>query len=202
MEEVEIRTQVDEKDIDTVLENLKSNGFSCKKTVVQHDMVFDKPDASLFKNGCKIRYRIEGDKRELTYKGTMLGSSEISKRTETNIPVGNVNEEVVKEFLSALGYPLLFQVKKERKVFAVKDVEISVDKWPIIGYLVEIEGPEEKIKKVAKLVAPNHVFGNKRLKDYFSMEIEKQQKPLSQLISEYEKETGFYLGNLALSLGI
>lgn len=202
MEEVEIRTKIDSQDKDEVISNLLNLGFVLKKKTVQHDIIFDKENAELFKSGCKIRLRIEDGKKELTYKGTMLGSSLVSKRTELNVEMNDVDTTGINEFLTALGFPMLFQIKKERLVYSNGEVEVCFDEWPIIGCLMEIEGNEEKIIKLSQNVAPKYIFDNSRLKKFFLDKMDETNKTLDQLINEYEKQTGFKLGNLALSLGL
>lgn len=202
MQEIEIRSHIEDKDKNDIIKNLEKLGFKQAKKIVQHDIMFDKPDASLFKSGCKIRYRIEGDKKEITYKGSLLGSDKISKRTELNIALKDANLQDVNDFFTSLGYPMLFQVKKDRLVYNLDGVSISFDDWPIIGCLMEIEGDEEKIKTIAEKVAPKYEFKNLRLKEYFLDKMQKTGKTIDELIQEYEKTSGFILGNLALSLGL
>lgn len=202
MEEVEIRTRLTAFDKDEVISKLLDLGFVLKKKTIQHDIIFDKEDAELFKNGCKIRLRIEDGKAELTYKGTMLGSTLVSKRTELNVSLDKVDIDGMNEFLTALGFPMLFQIKKERLLYSNGDIEVCFDEWPIIGCLLEIEGKEEKIRELSQKVAPKYTFDNSRLKKFFLDKMNETNKTLDQLVNEYEKQTGFKLGNLALSLGL
>lgn len=51
-------------------------------------------------------------------------------------------------------------------------------------------------------VAPDHVFQNLRLRHYFQQKMDETHKTLDELVAEYERETGFTLGNLRLSLGL
>lgn len=198
MVEVEVRTLVDNKK--RLIEKAKEFGFIEVKTMTQHDIIFDKPDASLFKSGKKIRIRIEGQDATLTYKGDLTGDKNISKRQELNISIFFNDIDYYKEFLSAIGYPICFQLRKERTILKKEDVLLSFDEWPILGCMLEIEGPEEKIKEWAKCLAPELVFSNYRLKELFESKMKETGKSLQMLKEEYFKETQFDLGNIELIL--
>ena len=200
MQEVEIRANILEKDKETIKKTLVENGYILKKSVLQHDIMFDREDASLFKSGCKIRLRLEGDKKELTYKGSLLNSKDVSCRTELNLPISNASVQDISNFMTLLGYPMCFQIKKERVVYEKDGISVSFDEWPIIGLLLEIEGNETEIKKLAKQIAPNYVFGNGRLKDFFADKMKDTGKSFEQLKFEYESETGFLLGKIELAI--
>ncbi len=171
-----------------------------KKKVIQQDIIFDKEDASLFRSGCKIRLRLEGESKELTYKGSLLSSEKVSKRTELNISVSDASEEDISDFLTALGYPMCFQYKKERIVYTKDSIQVTFDEWPIIGCMVEIEGPEASIVELTKTIAPSETFGNRRLKDFFGDVMKSTGKSFDQLKAEYQAKTGFNLGKLELIL--
>jgi len=200
MQEIEIRTVIDEIEKQKIIASLLAFGFVLSKEVIQHDIMFDKEDASLFKSGCKIRVRFEDNKKELTYKGSLFTSAEVSKRVELNIPIDTVSLEDISDFLASLGYPMCFQYKKKRKVYKKDNISVSFDEWPIIGCMVEIEGEEDTILKLAKQVAPDCSFGNYRLKDFFTDKMKVSSKSFTQLKDEYQNETGFNLGKLELIL--
>lgn len=199
MLEVEIRAVVNNKE--NLIQALERRGFTNEKTTIQHDIMLDKPDASLFILGKKIRIRIEDGDATLTYKGDINIDKDISKRMEINI---RINKEYVEEyvtFLTELGYPVCFQIRKERKVMKKDDVEVTFDEWPIIGCMMEIEGPEEKIKALAGEVAPDIRFSNYRLKELFRDKMKETGKSLDELKADYYKETQFDLGHIELIVG-
>lgn len=200
MQEVEIRTVISDKDKSAIQKDLLSCGYVLKKNVIQHDIMFDREDASLFRSGCKIRLRLEGKKKELTYKGSLLGSKDVSRRVELNFPMNDSSVEEISDFMTALGYPMCFQIRKERLVYEKDGVSVSFDEWPIIGCMLEIEGDETAIKALAKQVAPEYAFGNRRLKEFFADKINATGKTFEQLKAEYESETGFLLGKIELTV--
>jgi predicted adenylyl cyclase CyaB len=200
MQEIEIRSVVDEENKQKLISSLLSLGFVLSIKVIQQDIIFDKEDASLFKSGCKIRVRLEDNKKELTYKGSLFTSAKVSKRVELNIPIDTVSLEDISDFLASLGYPMCFQYKKERKVYKKDKISVSFDEWPIIGCMVEIEGEEKAILALAKQIAPDCSFGNRRLKDFFADTMKATNKSFEQLKKEYQNTSGFNLGKLELIL--
>lgn len=196
MLEVEIRAIVDKKE--ELIQILKEKGFINTKNVVQHDIMLDKPDASLFVSGKKIRIRVEGDEATLTYKGDINVDKNISKRVELNIQIDQKKVDDYVTFLTELGYPLCFQIKKERKVMKKDDVMVTFDEWPIIGCMMEIEGPEKKIQNIAAEVAPEVKFSNYRLKELFEWKMQETGLTLAELKEKYNEETQFDLGHIEL----
>lgn len=200
MKEVEIRSIISDDDKRTIISAMESAGFVLKKKSVQHDIIFDTEDGELFKSGQKIRLRFEDGKQEITYKGDLTASGKVSRRTEISLPIDSSSAEDISNFLTALGYPMLFQIKKERLVYQKNNVEIAFDEWPIIGCLMEIEGEEAEIKQIARQVAPSYVFSNYRLKTLFADKSNSSGKSLAELIENYQKSTGFNLGKIQLIL--
>lgn len=198
MLEVEIRTCVEKKE--ECVNKIKENGFKKEKTIMQHDIMLDTPDAELFRDGNKIRIRVEDEKAELTYKGNINNYKEVSKREEINVKINKEEVDNYVKIFSSIGYPLCFQIKKEREIYIKDNITITIDKWPIIGYLIEIEGEESKIKEVAKQIAPDKEFGNLRLKDLFKAKMDKENKTIEELKQEYYEKTKFDLGKIELIL--
>lgn len=197
MIESEIRAIVSDKK--EIIDRLVSIGFSFTREITQHDIMFDKDDASLFRAGYKIRMRIEDKKKEMTYKGNVNKSSEISIRREINIPI--CSEASIEEcilFFEALGYSVCFQIKKIRTIFSKDDIYATLDEWPIIGCMVEIEGDQDVIVDIAKQIAPDIKFSNYRLSQFFEGKIYETGKSLQQLKDEYYEKTGFDLGKIEL----
>lgn len=69
-----------------------------------------------------------------------------------------------------------------------------------MGYIVEIEGEEDEIKRTANEIAPDKKFGNLRLKDLFEEKMKKENKTIEELKQEYYNETKFDLGKIELIL--
>ena len=194
-QEIEARAHL--KDDKKVLKNLNDLGFNKIKSFVQHDIMFDLPDGSLFKSGQKIRIRDEDGNCELTYKGKFNDSNQLSVRSELNIPIPNKNLDDFKLFLSSLGFPPLFEIKKNRIIYSKDDLTVTLDEWPIIGILLEIEGTVEDINKYKYLIAPGVIYKNFRLKELFEEVVFQTGKSLEQLVSEYEAASDYKIGNIS-----
>lgn len=196
MLEVEVRAIINNQE--ELIDILEKKGFVFLKDTIQHDIMLDKEDASLFISGKKIRIRMEEDKATLTYKGDINKDKSVSKRTELDIPINQKDVDKYIMFLTELGYPVCFQIKKKRKILKKNDVMVTFDEWPIIGCMMEIEGPENEIKAIAKEVALDINFGNYRLKELFERKMQETGKSLEELKANYYKETKFDLGHIEL----
>jgi len=200
MTETEIRAIVADKN--GIMDKLKAAGFLFEAETEQHDIMFDYADARLFRKGYKIRLRIEGSYKELTYKGDINASDSVSRRLELNIPLQpDASAQDCVLFFEALGYPLCFQIKKKRTKCSRDNVFVVFDEWPIIGCMMEIEGTEADIFAVAHQFAPDVTFGNYRLSKLFQEKMAQTGKTLEELKNEYWQKTKFDLGKIELILG-
>ena len=94
-----------------------------------------------------IRLR-KSDKCYLTYKGPKVGK-EVKAREEIEFEVGDCLK--AKEFLRKLCLKPVITVKKRRKMFRYKDLNVTFDEVEGLGTFVEIEGfGEEAKEKVLK----------------------------------------------------
>lgn len=199
MKEIETRTVI--KNIDGIRKKLEELNFIYKGKYEQHDIMLDTPNADIFNSRRKLRIRIENDKVELTYKGKFENRNDVAKREELNV---NINKEDVEKYIrifSGIGYGICFQIKKTRELWKKNNVQVTVDNWPIIGNILEIEGNEEEIMVLANKIAPDNEFKNYLLKDLFKEKMCKTGKTMEELKSDYFKETGFDLGKIELILG-
>jgi predicted adenylyl cyclase CyaB len=196
MKEIEIRAIISEPA--RVQERLVEAGVHPLGSLAQKDIMLDKPDASFFNSGRKIRIRIEGSSAELTYKGPFEGTQDASRRSEVNISVSPSQVEDLVLLFTAIGYPVCFTVPKNRTTFARGNIKVTFDDWPIIGCLMEIEGDEDEARRLASEVAPNVEFSNYRLKELFRRAETESGKSLRELQEEYEALHGVSLGRLDL----
>jgi predicted adenylyl cyclase CyaB len=199
MKEIEVRAVIaNPSDISNHLRNL---GFEFKGSWEQMDIILDRPDASLFRSGRKIRIRVENELAEFTYKGPFEGDTQASRRDEITIPIQNSDTNMWIKIFEALGFPVCFTVPKRRQLFIGRGVKVTLDDWPIIGYLMELEGDENTIKALLKDIAPPEViFSNYRLKDLFRQKEIETGQSLKELQAEYEESHGCKLGRLELLL--
>ena len=198
MQEIEIRAVIPDPKV--IQMRLFERGFELVGSLHQTDIIFDRPDASLFNSGRKIRIRIEGDSAELTYKGPFTGNDEASRRSELNLSISPEQVSGFRVFLEALGYPVCFVVPKRRTILRRSRMKVTFDDWPMIGCLVEIEGDEREARQLASEIAPEIQFGNYRLRELIRREEARSGLSLEELQARYESEHGVKLGNIKLLL--
>jgi predicted adenylyl cyclase CyaB len=201
MKEVETRNNFNDNELEYIEKFLLDNDFKNVDEYIQHDVMLDYPDGRLFKSGGKIRVRKEKGKLELTHKGLFEGDSSFSRRTEVNIPIEEKSFEDLITLFKSIGFPMLFQIVKNRKKYISEDgIIATIDNWPIIGYVLELEGEEENINKLLEKIDSKFAFDNTRLKDLFKNKAIKENKDIKTLKSEYEEKAGILLGNLDIIL--
>jgi predicted adenylyl cyclase CyaB len=202
MKEIEVRALATDS-VQGISQVLRSLGYVCSARVSQIDYVFDYPDASLFLSGSKIRIRVESGKRpQLTYKSSMAARSDVSIRNETSIALDPAEVEIACELMNRLGFPLLFTLPKRRELFIRDSIRVTLDEWPILGLLVEIEGDETEILDAGVEIAPNLSFANYRLFELLQQTIERTGKEFAELRREAESAWKMNFGRLGLALGV
>jgi adenylate cyclase class 2 len=148
--EIEAKLKVDS--LQEIAEKLDGLGAEFEQEQLQTDCHFDDANGTLQKTDCCFRLRRQLVKKDerffLTYKGAKEKSS-FKKRQEIEIEVGDGDS--VKELLSALGYENVLTIEKKRLTWHLRDCVVALDRLPLIGSFVEIEGPDEqKIADVQK----------------------------------------------------
>lgn len=109
--------------------------------------VFDHPDARLYSEGAWVRVRDEGDKVTFSFKKLLDRSFQGTK--EITVTVDNFDETC--NILQAIGLQPKSYQETKRETWTYEGCEITIDSWPWIPELVEIEGSsEEKIKNVSQ----------------------------------------------------
>lgn len=119
---------------------------------LQTDYFFDDVNSTLTKSDrcLRLRKQMVGKNKSffLTYKGAKEKSN-LKKRQEIEFEIKDADS--VRKLLSELGYEQVSVIEKKRCVWQLGDCEVALDKLPLLGDFVEIEGPdEEKITTVQK----------------------------------------------------
>lgn len=108
--------------------------------------IFDYSDLRLEKEGGWVRVRDEGDKITLSFK--QVADRSVSGTKEVSVVVDNFNTAC--GFLEAIGLKSKSQQETKREKWGLNGVEITIDIWPWIPPLIEIEGTsEEQIKQIS-----------------------------------------------------
>jgi len=105
-----------------------------------------------------IRLRTNGKKTMLAIKN-VADRNLIGGTKELEMEVSNF--DVAKNILSELGYEYRVYQENKRTIYNYKDIEISIDKWPMIPEYCEIEGNSEKsVKEFVNLLNLNYKVTN------------------------------------------
>lgn len=106
-----------------------------------------------------IRVRDEGDKITVTLK--VSNGDGIERTKEINLDVGSMKK--AEELLTFLGCKKKAYQENKRELWKFKNVEITIDEWPFLEPIVEIEGRSEgEVKEVSEKLSfdyKNAIFG-------------------------------------------
>jgi adenylate cyclase class 2 len=149
---IEIEAKLKVESLEEIKHRLTGLGAEFLQEQLQTDCHFDDANGTLQKTDCCLRLRQQvadgGERFFLTYKGAKEKSS-FKKRQEIEVEVPD--SESVQKLFSSLGYEKVLVIQKKRFTWRLKDCEVALDELPLIGYFVEIEGPDEgKIADVQK----------------------------------------------------
>jgi predicted adenylyl cyclase CyaB len=175
-------------------------GFKHAGKSKQIDKIYDTPDAALFKSVRKIRIRLEGDAATLTYKGKPLADTAATIRDEIDVKLSPSQVEGIEEVLSCLGYGYCFQFIKERETFRLGDANITIDTYPIIDPILEIEGELAAITEIAEKLGIDTSKKYGRLAGAFREKEKETGKSTTELKEEYRQCTGIDIGRIELIL--
>ncbi len=150
-----MRTEIEAKlkvaSLEPLSRKLKNLGAKFLAEQVHNDSYFDDKDSNFRKNDQALRLRISTDDKGskrciLAYKGSR-DESEFKKRREIELEI--LDHKSLEEILDSIGYKKALTFEKKRKLWSFKDCEIALDEVPLLGYFIEIEGPDaDSISKV------------------------------------------------------
>ncbi|HUU17513.1 MAG TPA: class IV adenylate cyclase [Sedimentisphaerales bacterium] len=148
--EIEAKLKVDS--LEEIEHKLTGLGAEFQAEQLQIDCFFDDVNSILTKSDRCLRLRKQmvgkGESFFLTYKGTKEKSN-FKRRQEIEFEIKDADS--VRKLLSALGYEQVLAIEKKRCVWQLGDCEVALDRLPLLGDFVEIEGhDEEKITTVQK----------------------------------------------------
>ena len=142
--EIEAKLKVDS--LGEIERKLAELGAEFLAEQLQTDYHFDDTNATLTKTDRCLRLRKQmvgkGESFFLTYKGAKEKSN-LKKKQEIELEIKDADS--VRKLLSALGYEQSLVVEKKRRLWQLGDCEVALDRLPLLGDFVEIEGPGEEI---------------------------------------------------------
>jgi adenylate cyclase class 2 len=130
---------------EAIREKLKSIGAELTKPeFMQKRVTFNLPKKEA---GKWLRVRDEGDKITLSYKHTQDG--DISNQKEIELKVDDYDQAA--ELLEIIGCEKKAYQETLRELWTFQNVAITIDEWPFLEPIIEIEGTsEEEVKEVAE----------------------------------------------------
>jgi adenylate cyclase, class 2 len=139
---LEIEAKFLVQDFMPVRVSLRQLGFRCIKprTLMQRRTFTLQEKAGATKHEW-ARVRDEGDKVTMTYKHTHNTQSAMGTE-EIDFTVNNFSSAVA--FMNALGFEDMLTQENYREAWEHKGVQVTLDEWPVIGKIIEIEGPTEE----------------------------------------------------------
>ena len=159
--EIEAKLKVDS--LEEMKHRLTEAGAEFLQEQLHADSYFDDADRTLTKTDCCLRLRWQlVDKSErffLTYKGAKE-KNEFKKRREVEIEIKD--GQSAEKLLSLLGYDKILLFEKKRQLWQFNDCEIALDELPLLGFFVEIEGPDSNkitdVQNALKISGLLHLF--------------------------------------------
>ncbi len=146
--ETEIEAKFPDIDPDALRAKLRALGAKMEHPeVMMRRKPFDYPDNRLEKIGGWVRVRDEGDKITLSYK--QLNDRTLHGTKELTVVVNDFEKTC--DLMTAIGLEAKSYQETKREKWILDEVEVTIDTWPWIPTLVELEGPtEESVRTVAE----------------------------------------------------
>jgi len=128
---------------DEIRSRLKAAGAELiRSEFLQKRKVFNLPTGHEIKGGW-LRVRDEGDKITMSLK--IVDGNKIEDQKETCLVVNDFDEAVI--FLESIGAEEKAYQETKREIWHLDGVEVTIDEWPFLEPLVEIEGSSEAVVK-------------------------------------------------------
>jgi adenylate cyclase class 2 len=143
--ESELKIPVD--DLESIRARLDSAGAGCaRRSEHEVNVVLDRADHHLEGLQQLLRVRRFGGRWILTFKGTPRFEGAVKQREELELEVSD--GETLIELLGRLGFDPAVRYEKEREVWRLSGVEVTLDHTPM-GDFVELEGETADLAGVA-----------------------------------------------------
>lgn len=162
--QAEIEVRFLDVDYDRLRKKLRAAGAKQKHPMqFMKRVIIDYPDQRLQKKPGVwglLRLRDEGDRTMLTYK--IIHDNEKYDTYEIELEVSSYDKAI--ELFEAIGLKVISEQHTRREVWHLDGVEVSLDDWPWLPPMVELEGSHEAALEdaAAKLGLdwPKRIYGN------------------------------------------
>ncbi len=149
----EVEAKILEINKEKTVKNLTASGASRVFDGEILTLFLDFPDNRIHKRRDVLRLRKEGDKSELTYK-KIEENKAVKQAQEYSVEISDI--ETTQNILQNLGLGVTQKMEKHRLSYKIGHVRFDIDRYTgeyrFIPEFLEIEGPEEDIKKYAKVL--------------------------------------------------
>ncbi|MBI1371150.1 MAG: class IV adenylate cyclase [Phycisphaera sp.] len=158
--EIESKTRVTDRE--ALVATLRELAGEPVADVITSDAFFDTPGRDLMADDRGLRLRLKKDattgavlKSIVTYKGARAAGP-LKRREEIETPV--TDADAAAAIFDRLGYPRTVSYDKRRTTWKLDGCAVELDRVPLLGDFVEIEGPDaDTIRGVqAKLGIADH----------------------------------------------
>ncbi len=143
---LEIEAKVKVAGLDAIGDRLEGLGAEHRGDVTHLDTYYGGGEGVPIKRGCGLRLRrwidAAGEKAILTYKGPKQ-KGRFKKRTEIEVEIADYS--AMASLLAAIGYRQELIIEKLRRLWRFRGCAICLDRLPLLGSFVEVEGPDEDI---------------------------------------------------------
>jgi len=123
-----------------VRRRLQAAGATLERPEYKQRRVTFNPPAELADGKKWLRVRDEGDKITMSFK--KVDGDKIENQKEICLTVSSFEQAV--EFLQAVGCERKAYQESKRELWQLDEVDITIDEWPYLEPLVEIEGTSEE----------------------------------------------------------
>lgn len=113
------------------------------------NLLFDTHDGRLASGGHVLRLRAVADRYLVTFKGAASYRGSIKERDEIEMEVSD--GESAAAILGRLGLRITMRYEKDREIWLVDDVTVTLDHTPMGDY-VEVEGMPRELYGVARML--------------------------------------------------
>lgn len=147
MVEIELKFGVVSEEIKKYMDRMVGLGFVFGDRRYEKTVMYDNPGTLMQISDGRVRLRKIGEETEFSYKKPITRNG-IKKEIEYEVTTSNF--EITEKILENMEYLPVSSYERYRVTGFNKDksIKLTIDEFPFANY-IEIEGNEEKIKKIA-----------------------------------------------------
>jgi len=117
---------------------------------LEKDIYYKSPSTTCCRN--TIRLRSMGKRGIFTIKSASRNSESLKYKIRNEVELAIDDVKTFRAMLQMLEFVPQFKKEKIRETYTWKDVKITLDKLPFIGFYAEIEGPKKTIRQAVRVL--------------------------------------------------